>query len=93
MQLVWRPPHDQFIDIEMYEVRYFVRGGSEAGNNATLTTRNEEIDITGLEEKTEYGFQVRAKTSQRWGQFSQIVYQVSNIFFKTYYFLSFSFPK
>ena len=43
----------------MYEVRYFVREGSEAGNNATLTTRNEEIDITGLEEKTEYGFQVR----------------------------------
>ena len=38
------------------QVRYFVRGLDT--ENVTLTTRNEEIEISNLEEKTEYGFQV-----------------------------------
>ena len=42
------------------QVRYFVRGLDT--ENVTLTTRNEEIEISNLEEKTEYGFQVSPTT-------------------------------
>jgi hypothetical protein len=42
----------------MVQVRYFLRGGQQAGVNTTLTTRKEELEISGLAEKTEYGFQV-----------------------------------
>jgi len=81
IHLGWRPPNDQYSDIQMYEVRYFVRGSQrsqlEFPENTTLTTRNEEIDIAGLLEKTEYGFQVRAKTSQKWGEFTPPVYQIT----------------
>ena len=31
----------------------------------------------GLLERTEYGFQVRAKTSQKWGEFTPPVYQMT----------------
>ena len=42
----------------MYEVRYFIRGRQVNNNNATLITIKEELEVTGLAEKTEYGFQV-----------------------------------
>ncbi len=59
-------------------MRYFQRGSPQYGGslNTTLTTRKEELEIAGLTEKTEYGFQVRAKTSQKWGDFTPAVYQV-----------------
>jgi hypothetical protein len=46
------------------QVRYFVRGSS-SGVNTTLTTRKEELEISGLSEKTEYGFQVKKKAQFR----------------------------
>ena len=60
----WQAPADPYIEIEMYEVRYFVRGtdnnnNNVNNNNATLITIKEELEVTGLAEKTEYGFQVR----------------------------------
>jgi hypothetical protein len=42
----------------MLQVRYFLRGGQQTGVNTTLTTRKEELEIAGLAERTEYGFQV-----------------------------------
>ena len=79
IRLGWRAPPEHVFDIQMYEVRYFVRGSVQGvqENNTTLTTRNDEIEIPGLRERTEYGFQVRAKqtASQAWGEWSQVVYQ------------------
>jgi len=50
--------------VVMMQVRYFLRGGQQAGLNTTLTTRKEELEISGLAEKTEYGFQVRHTESR-----------------------------
>ena len=61
IELGWKPPQDQFTEIEIYEVRYFVKGQTDLSNNRTITTRNEEIIVTGLAERTNYGLQVRAK--------------------------------
>lgn len=76
----WRPPADPYVEIQMYEVRYFLRGAAPqygVAVNTTLTTRKEEMEIAGLTEKTEYGFQVRAKTSQKWGDFTPAVFQMT----------------
>jgi len=78
----WQPPADPYVEIEMYEVKYFVKvpGGqpSKGSENSTLITIKEELEVTGLAEKTEYGFQVRAKTSQGWGEFTPAVYRVTS---------------
>ncbi|CAG0878978.1 unnamed protein product [Darwinula stevensoni] len=66
--LAWDAPNDPFTDIEMYEVRYFVKG--QEGNASTVLTKKDENPFPNLEQRTEYGFQVRAKTDQGWGEFS-----------------------
>jgi Eph receptor B1 len=75
----WQPPSEgDEIEIEMYEVRYSVKGSKAGKNkNATLITIKEELEVTGLAEKTEYGFQVRAKTSQGWGEWTPPVYRAT----------------
>jgi len=77
IELGWRPPQEPYIEIEMYEVRYFVRGLlSDVNDNKTITTRNEDIIIRGLSEKTEYGLQVRAKrVGGGWGEWTDPIYQ------------------
>jgi len=78
IEVAWRPPTDQFSEIEMYEVQYFVRG--TIGNQAPKTqiTKNEELVVGGLAEKTEYGFQVRAKrVSGGWGEFTPPTFQMT----------------
>ncbi len=73
VHLMWRPPSDQ-LDVDAYEVRYFVKGGSRNSSQA-LTTRKESAIIRGLVDKTNYGFEVRAQTaSQGWGDFGPAVY-------------------
>lgn len=43
--------------------------------NKTLTTRNEELLVSNLSEKTKYGFQVRAKiVGGAWGEFTSPVF-------------------
>ena len=76
IELGWKPPQDQFTEIEMYEVKYFVKGQTDLSNNRTITTRNEEIIVTGLAEKTNYGLQVRAKrVGGGWGEWTLPVFQ------------------
>merc|ERR1719370_497525 len=71
IEVAWRPPSDHFSEIEMYEVQYFVRGSTQSSSPKTQITKNEELVVTGLAEKTEYGFQVRAKrVSGGWGDFT-----------------------
>ena len=79
IQLSWSPPRDPFREIEMYEVRYFVKSVARGWTgNRTITTRNEEVSVPGLAEKTEYGFQVRAKREGGgWGEWTRAVYQVT----------------
>uniref|UniRef100_T1IPM1 Uncharacterized protein n=1 Tax=Strigamia maritima TaxID=126957 RepID=T1IPM1_STRMM len=71
--LKWDAPDDQFSEIEMYEVRYFIRGMER--NASSILTKHEESVFTNLKQRTEYGFQVRAKTTHGWGEFSQPEYR------------------
>ena len=74
IELSWKPPQDQFT--QMYEVKYYVKGQTDMSNNLTITTRNEEIIVTGLVEKTNYGLQVRAKrVGGGWGEWTLPFYQ------------------
>lgn len=60
------------------QVRYFVRG--EANNNASVksvVTSDTAMPFTGLMQRTEYGFQVRAKTTHGWGEFSPPVFKTT----------------
>jgi len=78
IEVAWRPPSDPFSEIEMYEVQYFVRGSSQSSSPRTQITKNEELVVTGLAEKTEYGFQVRAKrVSGGWGDFTPPTYRMT----------------
>jgi Eph receptor B1 len=66
-------------DISFFiQVRYFVRG--EANNNASVksvVTSDTAMPFTGLMQRTEYGFQVRAKTTHGWGEFSPPVFKTT----------------
>ena len=80
IELGWKPPLEPYIEIEMYEVRYYVKGQQgdhpDLASNRTITTRNEELVVTDLAEKTNYGLQVRAKrVGGGWGEWTQPVYQ------------------
>merc|ERR1712117_426563 len=78
IEVAWRPPSDHFSEIEMYEVQYFVRGSTQSSSPKTQITKNEELVVTGLAEKTEYGFQVRAKrVSGGWGDFTPPTYRMT----------------
>ena len=75
LTLRWDPPDDPYSDIEMYEVRYFMKGYE---NNATSMLINRpESAFTSLRQQTIYGFQVRAKTTHGWGDFSAPVYKTT----------------
>ena len=43
----------------------------------TVLHPKKHVHSAGLLERTEYGFQVRAKTSQKWGEFTPPVYQMT----------------
>ncbi|XP_049805706.1 ephrin type-B receptor 1-B isoform X2 [Schistocerca nitens] len=81
MTIEWDPPvtndgADPENDVvEIYEVRYFVRNDD---TNATSTlTKEQKVTYTGLRQRTEYGFQVRAKTVHGWGEFSPVIYKTT----------------
>lgn len=73
LSLSWLPPTDPLLEIDLYEVRYFVRG-QKANMSNLLITKNEMIEIPKLTEGTEYGLQVRARTNRGWGEFSSPLY-------------------
>ena len=74
IELGWKPPQDQFTEIEKYEVKYFVKDNEP--DNRIITTRNEEIIVKWLAEKTNYGFQIRARwMGGGWGEWTVPLYQ------------------
>ena len=61
---MWRPPRDQ-LDVDAYEVRYFARGGSRNASSQVLITKKESITISGLRDRTNYGFEIRTQTASQ----------------------------
>lgn len=74
VDLVWDKPMHSDSPIEYYEVRWFPKSEVDAMNKSVLSTKESKIHINELQENTEYGFQVRCKTLNGWGTFSNIVY-------------------
>ncbi|XP_053685475.1 ephrin type-B receptor 1 isoform X1 [Sabethes cyaneus] len=74
VDLVWDKPMHSDSPIEYYEVRWFPKSEVDAMNKSVLSTKESKIHISELQENTEYGFQVRCKTLNGWGTFSNIVY-------------------
>lgn len=74
VDLVWDKPMHSDSPIEYYEVRWFPKAEVDAMNKSVLSTKESKIHISDLQENTEYGFQVRCKTLNGWGTFSNIVY-------------------
>ncbi|XP_065077519.1 ephrin type-B receptor 5 isoform X4 [Ochlerotatus camptorhynchus] len=74
VDLVWDKPMHSDSPIEYYEVRWFPKSEVDAMNKSVLSTKESKIHISDLQENTEYGFQVRCKTLNGWGTFSNIVY-------------------
>jgi Eph receptor B1 len=73
LSLSWLPPSDPLLDIDLYEVKYYIRDQKSNTTN-TVLTKKESIEITDLVEGTEYGLQVRARTTRGWGDFSTPLY-------------------
>ncbi|XP_046673447.1 ephrin type-B receptor 1-B isoform X1 [Homalodisca vitripennis] len=79
--LTWDPPFTPEADmdspdhVEIYEVRYFSR--HDEINATSKMTKVNQIVINSLRQRTEYGFQVRAKTTHGWGDFSQTVFKTT----------------
>jgi Eph receptor B1 len=71
---VWDKPLQTDSPIEAYEVRWFPKTEVDHMNKTTLNTKETRALITDLLENTEYGFQIRSKTMNGWGTFSNIVY-------------------
>ncbi|GAB0091168.1 ephrin type-B receptor 1-B [Sergentomyia squamirostris] len=79
VELMWdRPTSSESngvqIPIEFYEVRWFPKSEVDSVNKTTLNTKEPRAHLHNLAENTEYGFQVRCKTVNGWGTFSNIVY-------------------
>ncbi|XP_058064448.1 ephrin type-A receptor 3 [Anopheles bellator] len=74
VDLVWDKPIHSDSPIEYYEVRWFLKSEVDAMNKSVLSTKESKVHIGDLLENTEYGFQVRCKTINGWGTFSNIVY-------------------
>nr|XP_018902671.1 PREDICTED: ephrin type-B receptor 1-B isoform X4 [Bemisia tabaci] len=61
--------------VEKYEVRCFTRNNDS--NGTIEVTKSQEMTFTGLKPRTEYGFQVRAKTTNGWGEFSPVIFKTT----------------
>lgn len=46
-------------------------------SNNSLQTRDLSATITGLQQRTEYGIQVRAKTQRGWGAYSPAIFKTT----------------
>ncbi|KAL7726690.1 hypothetical protein ACLKA6_012769 [Drosophila palustris] len=74
VDLVWDKPIQSDTPIELYEVRWFPKSDLDSINKTALSTKETKVHITGLIDNTEYGFQVRCKTINGFGSFSNMVY-------------------
>lgn len=46
-------------------------------NATTIRTTDLSVTLTGLQQRTEYGIHVRAKTQQGWGDYSPIIFKTT----------------
>ncbi|XP_065370674.1 ephrin type-B receptor 1-B isoform X2 [Calliphora vicina] len=74
IDLLWDKPVQSDVPIEFYEVRWFPKPEFDTINKTALTTKDTKAHIENLNENTEYGFQVRYKTLNGYGTYSNIVY-------------------
>lgn len=74
VELIWDKPMHSDSPIEFYEVRWFPKTEVDAINKTTYSTKETKAVLTELLENTEYGFQIRCKTINGWGTYSNIVY-------------------
>ncbi|KAL9873518.1 ephrin type-B receptor 1-B isoform X3 [Glossina fuscipes] len=74
VDLAWDKPAQSDSSIEFYEVRWFPKPEFDAINKTALNTKETKAHIENLLEDTEYGFQVRYKTLNGYGTYSNIVY-------------------
>lgn len=72
--LSWEKPLHSDSPIEYYEVRWFPKYDFDTANKTSISTKETKLHIENLNENTEYGFQVRCKTMNGYGTFSNIVY-------------------
>lgn len=63
--------------VETYEVRCFPRGEIDNTNATTILTSDLSATITGLQQRTEYGLQVRAKTQRGWSAYSSVIFKTT----------------
>ncbi|XP_044316486.1 ephrin type-B receptor 1-B isoform X4 [Drosophila rhopaloa] len=73
-ELEWDKPVQSDSPLEFYEVRWFPKAELEAINKTALNTKETKAYIEGLLENTEYGFQVRCKTINGFGSYSNMIY-------------------
>lgn len=74
VELVWDKPVHSDSPVEYYEVRWFPKTEVDAINKTTYSTKETKAVLSDLIENTEYGFQIRCKTPNGWGTYSNIVY-------------------
>lgn len=74
VDLIWEKPVQSDAPIEFYEVRWFPKPDFDAINKTSLTIKETKAHVEGLNDNTEYGFQVRYKTINGYGTYSNIVY-------------------
>lgn len=74
VELAWDKPIHTDSPIEFYEVKWFPKIEFDSINKSSLSTKESRAHIENLIENTEYGFQVRSKTTNGWGTFSNIIY-------------------
>ncbi|XP_041674474.1 ephrin type-B receptor 1-B isoform X2 [Drosophila eugracilis] len=74
VDLEWDKPVHSDSPLEFYEVRWFPKAELDAINKSALNTKETKAHIEGLLENTEYGFQVRCKTINGFGSYSNIIY-------------------
>jgi Eph receptor B1 len=63
--------------VETYEVRWFPRSDIDYSNSTSLLTTELSTTISGLQQRTEYGLQVRAKTQRGWGAYSPVIFKTT----------------
>lgn len=74
IDIIWDKPLHSDSPLEYYEARWFPKHEFEIVNKTILSTKEPKIHISDLIANTEYGFQVRCKTSTGYGAYSNILY-------------------
>lgn len=66
-------------------MRWFPRGDIDNSNTTSILTSELTVTITGLQQRTEYGLQVRAKTQRGWSAWSPVIFKTTGQVLNTAY--------